>query len=82
MAEDFNQPQIENLSLLFKNCFSIPVFQRPYSWGRDEIGELFEDIDEYFSAKNDSVLFMGTIYMATDSQVKSSILVNTIYTLV
>lgn len=73
MVEDFNQPQIENLSLLFKNCFSIPVFQRPYSWGRDEIGELFEDIDEYFSAKNDSVLFMGTIYMATDTQVKSSI---------
>ena len=73
MIEGFNQPTIENLSLLFKNCFSIPVFQRPYSWGKDEISELFADIDEYF--KNNCVddLFMGTIYIAVDRQIKSSI---------
>lgn len=73
MIEGFNQPTIENISLLFKNCFSIPVFQRPYSWGNDEISELFADIDDYFKNNNADDLFMGTIYMAVDSQVKSSI---------
>lgn len=73
MIEGFNQPTIENISLLFKNCFSIPVFQRPYSWGNDEISELFADIDDYFKNNSADDLFMGTIYMAVDSQVKSSI---------
>ena len=73
MIEGFNQPTIENLSLLFKNCFSIPVFQRPYSWGNEEISELFADIDEYFKNNSADDLFMGTIYMSVDSQVKSSI---------
>lgn len=35
-------PQIENISLMFINCFSIPVFQRPYSWTKEEINELFK----------------------------------------
>ena len=73
MIEGFNQPQIESLDSLFKNCFSIPVFQRPYSWGTEEIGELFADIDEYFQSDKDENLFMGTIYMSIDKQIKSSI---------
>ena len=73
MIEGFNQPQIENISVLFLNCFSIPVFQRPYSWGKEEINELFKDINEYFNSKNDNNLFMGTIYMSIDRQIKSSI---------
>ena len=73
MIEGFNQPQIENISLLFKNCFSIPVFQRPYSWEKEEINELFEDINEYFKNNSTEDLFMGTVYMAIDSVVRSSI---------
>ena len=41
-------PQVENLSILFRNSFSIPVFQRPYSWGTEEINELFNDIMNYY----------------------------------
>lgn len=74
MNEGFNQPHIENLRLLFENCFSIPVFQRPYSWDYKEINELFMDINEYFENNKDEELFMGTIYMAIEGTLKSSII--------
>lgn len=66
-------PQVENLSILFKNCFSIPVFQRPYSWGTDEINELFSDVTEYFYEKNSDELFIGTVYLSLNKQLKTSI---------
>lgn len=66
-------PQVENLSLLFKNSFSIPVFQRPYSWGSEEINELFNDVTEYFYKKDNDELFIGTVYLTLNKQLKTSI---------
>lgn len=66
-------PQIENISLLFRNCFSIPVFQRPYSWTKEEINELFDDVMDYFYNKPNDELFVGTIYLSQNKQLKTSI---------
>lgn len=66
-------PQVENLSILFRNSFSIPVFQRPYSWGNEEINELFNDITDYYYNKPDEELFIGTVYLSLNRQIKTSI---------
>ena len=66
-------PHVEDINTLFNNCFSIPVFQRPYSWGSEEINELFDDIIEYFMNKNDEEMFIGTVYLSLNTQLKTSI---------
>lgn len=66
-------PQVENLSILFRNSFSIPVFQRPYNWGTEEINELFNDIMNYYYNKPDEELFIGTVYLSLNRQIKTSI---------
>lgn len=40
--------------------YTIPVYQRPYSWTKNEVVVLLEDINESF--KNDESLFIGTLY--------------------
>ena len=54
-------PHVEDIKTLFNNCFSIPVFQRPYSWTSDEINELFNDVIGYFNNKPDEEMFIGTV---------------------
>ena len=66
-------PHVEDINTLFNNCFSIPVFQRPYSWGSEEINELFNDIVEYFCNKSDEEMFIGTVYLSLNMQLKTSI---------
>lgn len=66
-------PHVEDIKTLFNNCFSIPVFQRPYSWTNDEINELFNDIMEYFNNKPDDEMFIGTVYLSLNRQIKTSI---------
>ena len=72
--ELFKQPpHVEDIRTLFNNCFSIPVFQRPYSWGSEEINELFDDIEEYFFEKENDEMFIGTVYLSLNRQIKTSI---------
>ena len=66
-------PHVEDIKTLFNNCFSIPVFQRPYSWTSDEINELFNDVIGYFNNKPDEEMFIGTVYLSLNKQIKTSI---------
>lgn len=66
-------PHVEDIKTLFNNCFSIPVFQRPYSWTSDEINELFNDIIDYFNNKPEDEMFVGTVYLSLNKQIKTSI---------
>lgn len=50
---DATEATIEDI-LFSKNTYRVPRYQRPYSWGEDEIEELWEDI------KNDKKLFIGS----------------------
>lgn len=55
----------ESLSLinLFKSCeiFQVPSYQRPYSWGKDEICKLWDDILEAYGASASQPYFLGSI---------------------
>ena len=42
-----------------KNRYVIPVYQRPYAWGEDQIGRLLGDIKESFDRRDK--MFVGTI---------------------
>lgn len=46
---------------LSKNTFLIPMYQRPYAWGEDECGQLWEDIISFYDENNEGdEYFLGT----------------------
>ena len=45
-----------------RNRYVIPVYQRPYAWGEDQIGRLLGDIKESFDRKDK--MFVGTIQVS------------------
>ena len=58
------------------NGFYIPAYQRPYSWGSDEINRLFEDVQEalFHLAENneeDACCFLGTLILIWDKENKT-----------
>ena len=50
--------------------FSIPEYQRPYSWKREQCEQLFDDIDE---SNRDNEYFMGTIILQEIGSIGSGI---------
>ena len=57
-----------NLKALFAApyYFSIPSYQRPYKWGKDEIEDLLTDInDAYITSgnKKDTQYFLGAVVL-------------------
>ena len=46
--------------------YLIPVFQRQYSWGEEQVNDLFEDIYSAFN-RNDSYYFLGSIILTDAS---------------
>src|SRR6266480_3179940 len=41
-------------------CYEIPPYQRPYSWGRENVQQLLEDVWEAYEAE-DSEYFIGSL---------------------
>lgn len=49
------------LDYLSKNTFLIPMYQRPYTWGEDECGQLWEDIISFYNESvEEDEYFLGT----------------------
>jgi uncharacterized protein with ParB-like and HNH nuclease domain len=44
MAKQLLDPHLWNLETLFKCVYNIPVYQRPYSWDKEQVDVLLEDI--------------------------------------
>ena len=57
---------------VFDMWFSIPVYQRPYVWGNEEISDLLDDIS--YAAKNspNREYFMGSIVDRKSTRLNSS----------
>jgi len=66
---EFLEPESFNLVNLFENAkYSVPVYQRPYSWSEKEIKKLLDDIFLIFDNKDnlqneELILFMGTLFL-------------------
>ena len=54
MAQKKLDPHMWNLENLFKCIYNVPVYQRPYSWDREQIQVLLGDIyDSYTGPDKD-----------------------------
>ncbi|WP_455103717.1 DUF262 domain-containing protein [Peptostreptococcus sp.] len=64
MAGKTLEPHLWNLENLFKSVYNIPVYQRPYSWDKEQINVLLSDIIETYmsDAKNDGY-YTGNIIL-------------------
>lgn len=55
-------PHMWNLETLFKSIYNVPVYQRPYSWDREQIEILLDDINRaYESADRDDGYYTGNL---------------------
>ena len=51
----------QSIRTLFSSFeFEIPEFQRPYSWGKDECDQLWDDLKEFFDSEEEKY-FLGSI---------------------
>ena len=51
----------EYLKLEENTVFTIPEYQRPYSWGTDHCDKLWQDIENFIASGNKDPYFFGTI---------------------
>lgn len=52
MAREILTPNLWSIESLFKNVFYVPVYQRPYSWDKEQIDMLLKDIFDSYKSKN------------------------------
>ena len=43
--------------------FRIPVYQRPYAWDLEHVGELFDDLTTAMDLGDDEPYFLGSIVL-------------------
>lgn len=51
MSQRSLDPHMWNLENLFKSIFNVPVYQRPYSWDREQVEVLLNDIYEAYTCE-------------------------------
>lgn len=61
----------ETIDTIFKNIYRIPVFQRPYKWGKDEIGEFISDLEN--AEYQNKHWYVGTLHIKPKKKVNSSL---------
>lgn len=62
MATKTLAPHLWNLENLFKSMYDVPVYQRPYSWDKEQVDVLMEDIiDAFYSESRDEGYYTGNI---------------------
>lgn len=52
MAQKILDPHMWNLETLFELIYEVPVYQRPYSWDKEQIEVLITDINEVFNSED------------------------------
>lgn len=66
MSEKIFDPDMVSLNTLLTHVYSIPVYQRPYSWGKEQIEDLYSDLISNYDSREPDVyrgIFTGTIYL-------------------
>ena len=72
MAEEIQPKHLSLIDLLNKRLFTIPDYQRSYSWSSRQRKDLFDDIEEVWAEEDeDSIHFMATVVcLRIDDRVK------------
>lgn len=61
MALELLDPHMWSLETLFKSVYKVPVYQRPYSWEKEQIDTLMEDIFKAFNSSIKEGYYTGNI---------------------
>ena len=58
----------QNLNNVFSNAyfFEIPTYQRPYSWEKEQVGELVDDLLNAMERNDQEPYFLGSIVLVKD----------------
>lgn len=82
--DKFLNPEEFNIDNVFKGKYNIPIYQRPYSWQREQVTQLLKDIENSYSLYKKSnnedlqvnneelLLFAGTLFIKTERNVKNT----------
>jgi uncharacterized protein with ParB-like and HNH nuclease domain len=54
------------LTILKQNYFSVPIYQRSYSWDEEEYSDFWDDLSK--AARNDREYFLGTIVLSQEAE--------------
>lgn len=75
MAQKTLNPHMWNLETLFELIYEVPVYQRPYSWDKEQVEVLLADISEaFFSEDREDGYYTGNIIVYdTDDKVNGRI---------
>ena len=61
---------IESGKIFIKEAFAwwyrVPVYQRPYVWGTDQVNDLLEDVAHASATKSNAEYFLEIILIVTD----------------
>ena len=66
MPQRILEPYLWNIEEMFRNIYTVPVYQRPYSWEKAQIEVLIDDILAAYSSQsgeNKEGYFIGSIYI-------------------
>lgn len=61
MSSKIFDPQYWNLETVFKQVYIVPVYQRPYSWDKEQIEVLLNDLYESYCEDKNSGYYIGNI---------------------
>ena len=61
MTETIQPQHLSLIDLLDKRLFTIPDYQRSYSWSARQRQDLFDDIEDVWQEDEDSSHFMATV---------------------
>lgn len=61
MSSKIFDPQYWNLETVFKQIYIVPVYQRPYSWDKEQVDILLEDLFNSYIEDKDSGYYVGNI---------------------
>lgn len=82
--DKFLNPEEFNIDNLFKGKYMIPIYQRPYSWGKDEVNQLLKDIMESYELykkaninsmqvnNEEMLIFTGTLFIKINRNIKNT----------
>ena len=66
MARKPLEPNLWSINDVFKHIYSVPVYQRPYSWESTQINVLLDDIFNAYALpdkEREEGYFIGSIYI-------------------
>lgn len=68
MSRKIFDPQYWNLETAFKPIYSVPVYQRPYSWDKEQVEVLLEERYQAYKEDKNSGYCIGNIIVHDNNE--------------